>query len=39
LHEACNEIELPKGPTGFSGRPGIAGVQGFDFDERLLLMM
>ena len=39
LHEACAEIELPKGPTGFSGRPGIAGVQGFDFDERLLLMM
>ena len=35
----CSEIELPKGPTGFSGRPGIAGVQGFDYDERLLLMI
>ena len=37
----CSEIELPlpKGPTGVSGRPGIAGVRGFDYDERLLLMM
>jgi hypothetical protein len=34
----CAEIELPKGPTGFSGRPGIAGVDGIEFDERLLLM-
>jgi hypothetical protein len=33
------ELPLPKGPTGVSGRPGIAGVQGFDYDERLLLMM
>ena len=38
---SCSEIELPlpKGPTGFSGRPGIAGVDGIEFDERLLLMM
>jgi hypothetical protein len=35
----CLEIELPKGPTGFSGRPGIAGVDGIEFDERLLLMI
>jgi hypothetical protein len=35
----CSEIELPKGPTGFSGRPGISGERGFDYDERLLLMM
>jgi hypothetical protein len=35
----CSEIELPKGPTGSSGRPGISGERGFDYDERLLLMM
>lgn len=41
----CAEIELPKGPTGYSGRPGpighqgAPGVDGIEFDERLLLMM
>jgi hypothetical protein len=35
----CAEIELPKGPTGYSGRPGVQGVNGIEFDERLLLMM
>jgi hypothetical protein len=33
------ELPLPKGPTGVSGRPGISGERGFDYDERLLLMM
>lgn len=30
--------ELPKGPTGLSGRPGLKGEAGIEFDERLLLM-
>ena len=35
----CSEIELPKGPTGLSSKPGPDGIQVIEFDERRLLLM
>ena len=35
----CAEIKLPKGPIGSVGHKGTPGVDGIEFDERLLLML